>query len=71
MKEKAGAETSANRKRRIWCLPCPFTKTGFPVLGSFGKTQRSVVIFTTEEWQRLCADVPALQTMEFEVGTYE
>jgi hypothetical protein len=31
-------------KPRIWALHCPFTKTGFPVLGNFGRTIRPVVV---------------------------
>ena len=56
---------------RIWALPCPFKKSVFPVLGSFGAREDSVVIMTVATWKRLCADVPQLQTTQFEVGTYE
>lgn len=62
---------SSSPKYRIWCLPCPFTKTGFPVLGNFGKSERSVVILTVETWRQLCAENPGLQTTQFEVGHYE
>lgn len=56
---------------RMWCLPCPFTKTGVPVLGSFGKTEKAVIVMTVETWKRLCEDVPQLQTTQFEVGSYD
>ena len=62
---------TAEPQYRIWVLECPFKKSGVPVVGSFGATSRNVVILTTETWKRLCADVPQLQTTQFEVGTYE
>lgn len=55
---------------RIWALWCPFNKKGFPVLGSFGSTERSVVIIPMETWNQLCADNPGLQTTQFDVGHY-
>lgn len=58
-------------KYRIWVLHCPFKKTGVPVMGSFGASEKPVVIFTLETWQKLCADVPQLQTTQFEVGSYD
>ena len=58
-------------KYRVWTMHCPFRRTGSPVLGSFGARIESVVIMTMETWKRLCADVPQLQTTQFEVGTYE
>jgi hypothetical protein len=58
-------------KYRIWALHCPFNKKGFPVVGSFGSTERSVIIIPVETWKRLCADVQQLQTTQFEVGSYE
>lgn len=54
--------------RKIWVLNCPFTKTGFPVTGTFGRTIQPVVIMTMDTWKKLCADVPQLQTTQFEVG---
>jgi hypothetical protein len=56
---------------RIWVAQCPFKKSGFPSLGSFGKSIAPVVIFKMETWKRLCADVPQLQTTQFEVGAEE
>ena len=56
---------------RMWALSCPFRKDGTPVLGTFGAREQTVVIFTLETWRRLCADVPALATTQFEVGQYE
>lgn len=56
---------------RVWALHCPFRKDGTPVLGSFGAREQSVVIMTVETWERLCADVPQLQTTKFEVGSYD
>ena len=54
----------------MWVLECPFKKSGFPVVGTFGKTTKPVVIMTTETWKQLCKDVPQLQTMQFNVGHY-
>lgn len=56
---------------RIWALHCPFTKKGFPVLGSFGSTERSVIIITVADWKRLCAENPTMATTRFEVGSYD
>lgn len=53
---------------RIWVAHCPFKKNGFPSLGTFGKSEAPVVIMTVATWQKLCADIPALQTTQFEVG---
>jgi hypothetical protein len=55
---------------RIWTAHCPFNKAGAPVLGNFGKEIRGVVIMEMTTWNKLCQDVPALQTMQFEVGTF-
>ena len=65
------ADAAELSKYRIWALHCPFRKSGTPVLGNFGATTKPVVILTMETWKRLCADVPQLQTTQFEVGTYE
>ena len=48
----------------------PFKKSGFPVVGTFGKTTAPVVIMTMATWKKLCEDVPQLQTTEFNVGHY-
>lgn len=58
-------------KFRIWALHCPFRKNGTPVLGTFGGSIRGVVIFEMETWNRLCKEIPQLQTTEFEVGHYD
>jgi hypothetical protein len=65
------AETKPRPTYRMWAMHCPFKKTGFPVLGSFGASEKAVVIMTVETWKRLCADVPQLQTTQFEVGSYD
>jgi hypothetical protein len=64
------ADPAAPTPYRIWALHCPFNKKGFPVLGTFGSRTRGVIIFDIETWKRLCADIPALQTTKFEVGSY-
>jgi hypothetical protein len=56
---------------RIWAAHCPFRKTGSPVLGTMGSSIKPVVVMTMDTWNKLCADVPALQTMQFEEGTFE
>lgn len=56
---------------RIWTAYCPFRKTGSPVLGNMGATVEAVVVMKMDTWTRLCREVPALQTMQFEVGTFE
>lgn len=58
-------------KPTIWVLACPFRKDGSPVLGSFGKMVRSIVIIETETWKQLCEDIPELGKVEFRVGTQE
>ena len=63
--------TSAERQPiRIWSVACPFNKKGFPVVGSFGKTIRNVVIIPTDTWTRLCREHPTLAATQFEVGHY-
>lgn len=64
-------EASNVVRPRIWALWMPFKKDGAPSLGTFGKTERKVVIIPMETWNALCAEIPALQTKEFEVGSYE
>jgi hypothetical protein len=60
----------SENKYRLWALHCPFRKDGTPVLGTFGAREQAVVILTLETWKRLCADVPQLQTTQFEVEAY-
>lgn len=55
----------------IWALWMPFKKSGFPSLGTFGAKERKVVIIPMETWNALCAEIPALQTKQFNVGSYE
>jgi hypothetical protein len=62
---------TARRPYRIWALWMPFKKSGFPSLGTFGATERKVVIIPMETWNTLCAENPGLQTTQFEVGSYE
>lgn len=68
---RSDAPVAEAPKYRIWAMACPFKKSGFPVVGTFGATVRNVVIFDVATWTRLCQDVPQLQTTQFEVGTLE
>lgn len=52
----------------IWNLEAPFTKTGFPVVGSFGRTIRPVIIMEVETFQRLVKEHPSPETAQFKVG---
>ncbi len=61
-------DITAAERPRIWALHCPFRKNGTPVLGSFGATERAVVILPMATWTRLCREIPALGAMQFEVG---
>ena len=63
--------TEVLARPRMWVTHMLFKKNGFPSLGSFGATEAPVVIMHMKTWQKLCADVPALQTMEFEVGSQD
>ena len=65
------AGTLPEKLLRIWVMHCPFRKTGSPVLGSMGSTIQPVVVMTMETWKELCARVPALQTTQFKVGSYD
>lgn len=58
-------------KYRIWVAHCPFRKNGTPVLGNMGSRIGQVVVFEMKTWTRLCQDVPALATTQFEVGADE
>lgn len=70
MTEDTGAALARQEKPyRIWALHCLFRKNGTPVLGTFGASEAAVVIMTMETWNRLCRDVPQLQTTQFEVGS--
>lgn len=55
----------------MWVAHCPFRKSGSPVLGTMGSSEQPVVVMTTAEWRRLCADVPQLQTTQFRVGSFD
>lgn len=59
------------RHYTMWVAHCPFRKNGSPVLGTMGSSEQAVVVMTTDEWRRLCADVPQLQTTQFRVGTFD
>lgn len=54
---------------RIWAMHCPFRKNGTPVLGSFGATERAVVIIPMTTWTKLCQEIPELGRMQFQVGS--
>lgn len=69
--EAAPDDPQQEKPVRMWVLSAPFTKRGFPVMGTFGSRSNTVVIFTTAEWKRLCEAVPQLATTQFEVGSYE
>lgn len=62
-------DQDAGQKYRIWVLHCLFKKNGSPSLGSFGQTERPVVIIPLPTWQKLCAENPALAATQFEVGS--
>ena len=55
----------------VWSTEAPFRKDGFPVVGTFGATSRSVIIMTRETFKRLVDEHPSLSTAEFRVGTEE
>jgi hypothetical protein len=57
------------RPTRIWVTYCPFKKSGFPSIGTFGKSIAPVVSMRLETWQRLCREIPELATHQFEVGS--
>ena len=49
---------------------CPFNKTGFPVVGTFGSTVNGVIIIKVSDWTKLCAEIPDLAERQFEVGEH-
>jgi len=61
----------ADKPITIWAMDCPFRKAGSPVLGTMGSTIRRVIVIEADQWRQLCADVPQLQTTQFNVGTLE
>ena len=61
----------ATKPPTIWAVWMLFKKTGFPSLGTSGKTERMVVIIPMETWNALCAEIPQLRTKQFNVGSYE
>lgn len=65
------ADSEQPKPLRIWATGCAFRKTGSPVLGNMGATIQPVVVMTMATWNELCARVPQLQTMQFEVGTFD
>jgi hypothetical protein len=66
--ESGSGSPTTQAPYRIWVAHCLFKKNGFPSLGTFGKSEAPVVIMTVATWQKLCAEIPALQTTQFEVG---
>jgi hypothetical protein len=56
---------------RIWVAHCPFKKSGFPSLGTFGASVKPIVIMHMETWQKLCREIPELAARQFEVGSQE
>lgn len=68
MTEQAG---QGEKPYRIWAMDCPFTKKGYPNLGSFGSTIRPVVIVPMATWTELCRRIPELATTQFEVGSLD
>lgn len=64
-------QAEADKPPTIWAVWMPFRKSGFPSLGTFGVRERKVVIIPMETWNALCAEIPALQTKQFNVGSYE
>lgn len=54
----------------IWGVSCPFNKKGFPVVGSFGSSIKSVVIIPASTWSEICRRHPSLAKQEFNVGSY-
>lgn len=53
----------------IWALHCPFRKDGAPVMGSFGRTIKPVIVMEMETWIWLCKNIPQLAAKQFRVGT--
>lgn len=55
----------------IWAVWMAFKKDGAPSLGTFGARERKVVIVPMETWNALCAEIPALQAKQFNVGSFK
>lgn len=55
----------------IWKLDAPFNKKGFPVMGTFGSTARTVVVMEVETLKRMLNEHASLATAEFRIGTYQ
>ena len=66
-----GDSSTPVTKHRIWAMHCPFKESGSPVLGTFGYTERGVIIIPIETWNALCREIPELARTQFEVGGYE
>lgn len=61
-------QATEKKPYRIWTLYCPFKKSGFPSVGNFGSQINQVVIIDIPTWNRMCAEMPALKTAQFQVG---
>jgi hypothetical protein len=55
----------------IWAVHTTFRKNGSPIMGTIGPSVAGVIVMRSETWKELCERVPALQTMEFRVGSFE
>ena len=53
---------------RMWKAWCPFNRNGFPVVGNFGSSGRTVVILDADTFSRLVRENPNLATARFELG---
>lgn len=54
----------------MWNLVMPFRKDGWPLMLSAAyRSARRVLVIESDEWRRLCAQVPELATTRFKVGT--
>jgi hypothetical protein len=69
--QETPAPGSGEKPPTIWAVWMPFKKSGFPSLGTFGARERKVVIVPMETWNALCAEIPALRTKQFIVGSYD
>lgn len=56
---------------RVWSIEAPFRSDGSPVVGTFGKSIRPVVIMESDTFKRLVKEHSSLATAHFEVGSFE
>ncbi len=66
-----GGAALPEKPARIWVTHCLFKKNGFPSLGTFGATERPVVILPLRTWEALCREIPELAKRQFEVGSQD